>query len=257
MALTKRAQALPRSNSSAKKGYATRPVQSKKKSAVGNLKKASPRGPVAQSSTPISKASGQRQTVGQNAAQTAAKAAAARAAAAAIQRASQQRSAVMGKQMQAPNPAQRARALAFNAANTGVQRAQAGNVARAAATLASPKTATNALPANRPAAQAPSYDTDAPGGPGSETYTPPVSRPVAPTPETQAPTAPRPVAPTPQVQAPSQGGTPSNVGRFTTVGTPGTFGSFQRQRLNRGPRGGVSVTPELLRRIAAQRIQRG
>jgi hypothetical protein len=41
---------------------------------------------------------------------------------------------------------------------------------------------------------------------------------------------------------------------FTTVGNPGAFGSYERKRQNRGPRTGLSVTPEMIRRAAAQRL---
>jgi len=45
------------------------------------------------------------------------------------------------------------------------------------------------------------------------------------------------------------------TGSFTTVGG-GTAGRFARQRQNRGPRSGMSMTPELLRRLARERYVR-
>lgn len=69
-----------------------------------------------------------------------------------------------------------------------------------------------------------------------------------------APTA-APMA-TPQVTAQASG---QNVAgnSFTSTGNGGgTFGQFQRQRQNRGPQNSGSVTPEMLRRIAAERIRR-
>lgn len=47
---------------------------------------------------------------------------------------------------------------------------------------------------------------------------------------------------------------PPGAGTFTNIGVPGTYGRFQRQRRARGPLSGLSLTPEMLRRIAAQRI---
>lgn len=41
---------------------------------------------------------------------------------------------------------------------------------------------------------------------------------------------------------------------FTSVGNPSTFGGYERRRLARGPRTGLSVTPEMIRRAATQRI---
>ena len=41
---------------------------------------------------------------------------------------------------------------------------------------------------------------------------------------------------------------------FTTVGNPGTFGGYERRRQSRGPRTGLSVTPEMIRSAAAQRL---
>lgn len=41
---------------------------------------------------------------------------------------------------------------------------------------------------------------------------------------------------------------------FTSVGNPSTFGSYERRRQARGPKGGLSVTPEMIRRAAAQRL---
>jgi len=69
-------------------------------------------------------------------------------------------------------------------------------------------------------------------------------------------TTPAPVvsAPAPSITSPTTGEAPSNVGTFTSLGNNMTAGMFNRQRLNRGPRTGMSVTPEMLRRIAAQRI---
>lgn len=52
--------------------------------------------------------------------------------------------------------------------------------------------------------------------------------------------------------APSETNVPGES--FTSSGTPGTFGAYQRQRLSRGPRTGLSVTPEMIRRAAAARL---
>jgi len=41
---------------------------------------------------------------------------------------------------------------------------------------------------------------------------------------------------------------------FTTVGSPGTFGQLERRRASRGPKSGLSVTPEMIRRAAATRL---
>lgn len=61
----------------------------------------------------------------------------------------------------------------------------------------------------------------------------------------------------PQITAPTAGA-PSDVGSFSTAGGNGnsTFGMLQRLRQNRGPRTGTSITPELLRRLAAQQFRR-
>ena len=65
-------------------------------------------------------------------------------------------------------------------------------------------------------------------------------------------------APAPQVAPPppvtSGPGAPIAGQSFTKVGSPGTWGSFERQRRNRGPVTGLSITPEMLRRAASQRI---
>lgn len=62
--------------------------------------------------------------------------------------------------------------------------------------------------------------------------------------------------PAPPVTAPGVPTAP--VGSWNSTGRGGTFGRFNRQRLNRGPRSGLSMTPEMLRRIAMQRFaQRG
>lgn len=52
--------------------------------------------------------------------------------------------------------------------------------------------------------------------------------------------------------APSEVNVPGES--FTTVGTPGSFGTYERQRFSRGPRTGLSVTPEMIRRAAAARL---
>jgi hypothetical protein len=85
---------------------------------------------------------------------------------------------------------------------------------------------------------------------------------------TPTPTAPIPRTPTP-VPAPIPGGgttappapptttptIPTNpTGSFNTTGGYGTSGRFARQRQNRGPRSGLSMTPELLQRLARQRF---
>jgi hypothetical protein len=41
---------------------------------------------------------------------------------------------------------------------------------------------------------------------------------------------------------------------FTTVGNPSAFGTYERKRQNRGPKSSLSVTPEMIRRAAAQRL---
>ena len=41
---------------------------------------------------------------------------------------------------------------------------------------------------------------------------------------------------------------------FTSIGTPGSFGEYERRRQARGPRTGMSVTPEMIRRAASQRL---
>ena len=41
---------------------------------------------------------------------------------------------------------------------------------------------------------------------------------------------------------------------FTTVGSPGSFGAYERRRTARGPSTGLSVTPEMIRRAASQRL---
>ncbi len=94
---------------------------------------------------------------------------------------------------------------------------------------------------------------------GAEVFTP---RPVAgqvQAPEVTAPTAPRPVAPVPQVTAPGSG-VGTGGGQFSTVGRSGIgngpFGLLQRMRQSRGPLTGPSITPELLRRIAARQFSR-
>jgi hypothetical protein len=77
---------------------------------------------------------------------------------------------------------------------------------------------------------------------------------ITPSAQVTTPTAPVVSAPAPAITSPTTPGAPSNVGSFTSTGGQGTFGQFNRQRLNRGPRTGMSVTPEMLQRIAAQRI---
>lgn len=52
--------------------------------------------------------------------------------------------------------------------------------------------------------------------------------------------------------APSETNVPGES--FTTVGAPGSFGAYERRRATRGPRSGLSVTPEMLRRAASQRL---
>jgi len=66
----------------------------------------------------------------------------------------------------------------------------------------------------------------------------------------KAPVVSKPVAPAPVVNKGTQG----NVGTFTNRGKGGTFGRFQRQRRNRGPRSGTSMTQEMLRRLALERV---
>lgn len=67
-------------------------------------------------------------------------------------------------------------------------------------------------------------------------------------------------APPAQVMPPAviadAGAGASNVAgeSFTTVGNPSTFGGYERQRQSRGPRTGMSVTPEMIRRAASQRL---
>jgi hypothetical protein len=67
-------------------------------------------------------------------------------------------------------------------------------------------------------------------------------------------------APPATVQPPAvvANATPSEVNvpgeSFTSIGGPGSFGSFERKRAVRGPRTGLSVTPEMIRRAAAQRL---
>jgi hypothetical protein len=51
---------------------------------------------------------------------------------------------------------------------------------------------------------------------------------------------------------PSQVNVPGET--FTSTGGTGTFGQYERQRQNRGPRSSVSMTPEMLRRAAAARM---
>jgi hypothetical protein len=78
----------------------------------------------------------------------------------------------------------------------------------------------------------------------------PGTPPVAPPPPTRPPvTPPTPVLP-PSVGTPG-GGTGFNT---TARAGVGTAGQYNRRRLNRGPRTGMSTTPEMLRRIAQQRI---
>lgn len=74
------------------------------------------------------------------------------------------------------------------------------------------------------------------------------------TPTVTTPTTPVVSNPAPPVVSPTNPTAPTNVGTFTSRGGPGTYGRFNRQRLNRGPRSGMSITPEMLQRIAAQRI---
>lgn len=68
-------------------------------------------------------------------------------------------------------------------------------------------------------------------------------------------------APKPAVKPPAKPptktatGPKSNVGTSKTAGgRKSTYGQFKRQRNARGPRSGLSVTPEMLRRAAAQRL---
>jgi len=89
------------------------------------------------------------------------------------------------------------------------------------------------------------YNTGGGGGGNPPTVSPPV---------VATPTTPTVTTPAPPIVSPTNPNGPTNVRTFTSTGRPGTYGAFQRQRLNRGPRTGLSVTPEMLRRIAAQRI---
>ena len=90
-----------------------------------------------------------------------------------------------------------------------------------------------------------------PGGGGGTGGTPLAPRPTpVPTPTTPRP----PAVPQPPTTRPPAG-PPTNVPGFGTLrGNPGTFGRFNRQRLQRGPRTGTSITPELLRRMALRRL---
>lgn len=93
---------------------------------------------------------------------------------------------------------------------------------------------------------------------GAETRNPVVARPAPPTPEVTAPNA-RPVTPTPQIVTGGNSGAGSGGGQFRSFGNSGrgaTLGMLQRLRNSRGPRTGLSMTPELLQRLAAQRISR-
>lgn len=97
------------------------------------------------------------------------------------------------------------------------------------------------------------------GTSGAETgRTPIIARPAAPVPEVVAPSAPVPSRPTPVVTGGSSG-QGSGGGAFRSLGRAGnygTFGQLQRQRQNRGPMSSLSMTPELLKRLAAQRFSR-
>jgi hypothetical protein len=83
------------------------------------------------------------------------------------------------------------------------------------------------------------------GAPGiTQVGTPTV---VAPPPITVAPPAPPTVAPGVS--------NPTTTGSWTSRGRGGTYGQYNRQRRMRGPITGLSMTPEMLRRIAMQRFR--
>ncbi|MET0785907.1 MAG: hypothetical protein ABWY25_04315, partial [Paenisporosarcina sp.] len=78
--------------------------------------------------------------------------------------------------------------------------------------------------------------------------------PVAPATYNQTTAQPAPAI-SPAVTANPVGEAPSAVGNFTNAtGAGGTYGQLQRMRQNRGPQTGTSITPEILRRMAQQRI---
>jgi len=137
-------------------------------------------------------------------------------------------------------------------------------VQRLATAAASPKNNTTALRnaamntlAARLATPVTSTDSNSTPGYGAESgggIRTPVA---APTPEVVAPAAPSVVAPTPQVNAPGSGaGAGGGSFKSLSSGRGGPAGYLNRMRNQRGPLNNLSMTPELLRRLAAQRIQR-
>lgn len=96
------------------------------------------------------------------------------------------------------------------------------------------------------------------GSPGAETR-PAARAPIqANSPEVVAPSNPV-TTPAPQIVTGGNSGVGSGGGAFSTIGNSGrgaTLGMLQRLRNSRGPRTGMSLTPELLQRLAAQRISR-
>ena len=93
------------------------------------------------------------------------------------------------------------------------------------------------------------------GGGGASVAPAPAPPPPAPAPQT-ATSVPTPEAPQPVVANAGAGALNTLGDSFTSTGGGGTYGQFERQRLNRGPRSTTSVTPEMLMRIARQRFSR-
>ena len=68
-------------------------------------------------------------------------------------------------------------------------------------------------------------------------------------------TAPPAAVQPPAVIADAGAGASNTAGEsFSSIGTPGTFGEYQRRRQSRGPRTGMSITPEMIKRAASQRL---
>ncbi|MET0785596.1 MAG: hypothetical protein ABWY25_02695 [Paenisporosarcina sp.] len=107
----------------------------------------------------------------------------------------------------------------------------------------------------------PSYDSggggDYGGGGGGGSAAPatmstPIEATVVPPAQIQAPPA---AVQPPAVIANAGAGASNTAGEsFSSIGNPSTFGEYQRRRQSRGPRTGMSITPEMIKRAASQRL---
>lgn len=90
------------------------------------------------------------------------------------------------------------------------------------------------------------------GGGGGGSVTPTAVTPAVP--QTTPAVTPTVAAPAPATTAPSATPPGTTAGTYTSSGRQGTFGRYNRDRTGRGPQTNLSITPEMLQRISAQRI---